>query len=193
MKPSDEGINRTGENQKSKHFLILPAVSEDGEQNGKPGEKLHAQSRDSGFITFVGTATVIIRYAGLTILTDPNFLHSGDHVHLGYGLTSKRLTNPSIELKNLPHIDLIVLSHMHEDHFDRFVQKNLDRNIPIATTDEACEILKGLGVPEALSPENVGNFYPREGGYGFERYCHARTPWSSCHREAFAGSDGLSP
>lgn len=145
MKPSDEGINRTGENQKSKHFLILPAVSEDGEQNGKPGEKLHAQSRDSGFITFVGTATVIIRYAGLTILTDRNFLHSGDHVHLGYGLTSKRLTNPSIELKNLPHIDLIVLSHMHEDHFDRFVQKNLDRNIPIATTDEACEILKGLG------------------------------------------------
>jgi hypothetical protein len=29
----------------------------------------------SGSIFFVGTATVLIRYAGFTILTDPNFLH----------------------------------------------------------------------------------------------------------------------
>ena len=42
----------------------------------------------TGSIFFVGTATVIIRYAGFTILTDPNFLHAGDHVHLGYGLTA---------------------------------------------------------------------------------------------------------
>lgn len=34
---------------------------------------------------------------------------------------------------------------MHEDHFDRFVQKNLDRNIPIVTTSEAGEILEELG------------------------------------------------
>ena len=32
-----------------------------------------------GSIFFVGTATVILRYAGFTILTDPNFLHAGDH------------------------------------------------------------------------------------------------------------------
>ena len=36
----------------------------------------------SGSIFFVGNATVVIRYAGFTILTDPNFLHAGDHVHL---------------------------------------------------------------------------------------------------------------
>src|SRR5215210_2999771 len=42
---------------------------------------------DSGAIFFVGNATVLIRYAGFTILTDPNFLHAGDHVHLGYGLS----------------------------------------------------------------------------------------------------------
>ncbi|HEY0546505.1 MAG TPA: hypothetical protein VGC91_14095 [Pyrinomonadaceae bacterium] len=32
----------------------------------------------SGSIFFVGTATIILRYAGFTILTDPNFLHAGD-------------------------------------------------------------------------------------------------------------------
>jgi hypothetical protein len=29
-----------------------------------------------GSIFFVGTATVLLRYAGFTILTDPNFLQS---------------------------------------------------------------------------------------------------------------------
>lgn len=107
------------------YLLQLPSGQEDADRPA------------TGSITFWGTATVIIRYGDLTILTDPNFLHRGDHVHLGYGLTSERLTNPAIELGNLPPIDLVVLSHMHEDHFDKFVQKNLDRNIPIVTTEEA--------------------------------------------------------
>jgi len=32
-------------------------------------------SFDAGEITFIGTATVLVRYAGFTVLTDPNFLH----------------------------------------------------------------------------------------------------------------------
>ena len=59
----------------------------------------------TGSIFFVGTATVILRYAGFTILTDPNFLHAGDHVHLGYGLTSERLTNPALDIEELPPVD----------------------------------------------------------------------------------------
>ena len=70
-------------------------------------------------IFFVGTATVLIRYAGFTILTDPNFLHAGDHAHLGYGLHSERLTNPAIEIEDLSPLDLVLLSHLHGDHFDR--------------------------------------------------------------------------
>lgn len=99
----------------------------------------------SGRIQFIGTATVLVRYQGFTILTDPNFLHKGEKVHLGYGLTSTRLTNPALDLDKLPPIDLVVLSHMHEDHFDRFVQKHLDKNIPIVTTQEASDALHKLG------------------------------------------------
>jgi len=36
-------------------------------------------------IFFVGTATVILRYAGFTILTDLNFLHVGDYAVLATG------------------------------------------------------------------------------------------------------------
>jgi L-ascorbate metabolism protein UlaG (beta-lactamase superfamily) len=100
---------------------------------------------ERGSIFFVGTATVILRYAGLTILTDPNFLHSGDHVHLGYGLTSKRLTNPAIDIEELPPLDLCVLSHLHGDHFDRIAEAKLDKSLPIITTRHAASSLKGKG------------------------------------------------
>ncbi len=95
-----------------------------------------------GSILFIGTATVLLRYAGFTILTDPNFLHQGDHVHLGGGLTSTRLTNPAVEMDALPPFDFVLLSHLHEDHFDRFVQKNLDKGTIIVTTPEAAVALR---------------------------------------------------
>lgn len=99
----------------------------------------------TGSVRFIGTATVLIQYAGMTILTDPNFLHKGQHVHLGYGLTSERLTNPAVELDAIPSIDLVLLSHMHEDHFDKFVQEKLPKATPIVTTAGAARELEKLG------------------------------------------------
>lgn len=103
---------------------------------------------------FIGTATVLIRYQGFIILTDPNFLHKGDHVHLGYGLTSERKTNPAIAFDDLPPIDLVILSHFHGDHFDQLVQKRLNRAVPIVSTRQAAASLEKLGFTRVtgLSP-----------------------------------------
>lgn len=108
---------------------------------------------ENGSLFFVGNATVILRYAGFTILTDPNFLHQGDHVHLGYGIRSARMTDPAIELEELPPLDLVVLSHMHEDHFDRVVEQKLDKELPIITTPHATDKLKkkGFTLPHPLN------------------------------------------
>lgn len=107
----------------------------------------------TGSIFFIGTATVIIRYAGFTILTDPNFLHSGDHVHLGYGLTSERLTEPAIDIDELPAIDFCVLSHYHGDHFDQIVEEKLRKDLPIVTTTHAAEELKDKDFTQAVALE----------------------------------------
>ena len=104
-----------------------------------------------GSIFFVGTATVILRYGGFTILTDPNFLHKGDHVHLGYGLRSERLTEPALSLEQLPPVDFVLLSHMHGDHFDHVVSERLDKRIPILTTKHAAASLKGLGFERPIA------------------------------------------
>src|SRR5579883_1730367 len=81
-----------------------------------PTRRVESHSLD---ITFIGTATLLLRFGGITLLTDPNFLHHGEKVHLGYGLSATRRTDPAIEIDQLPPLDLVLLSHMHEDHFDR--------------------------------------------------------------------------
>lgn len=105
---------------------------------------------------FIGTATVLIRYAGFTILTDPNFLHRGEYVHLGYGLRSRRMTEPAIDLEALPSVDLVVLSHLHEDHFDRRVERDLDHTLPIVTTTRASESLAGKGFRRSIGLHTWG-------------------------------------
>lgn len=95
-----------------------------------------------GSVLFIGTATVLLQYAGFTILTDPNFLHQGEQVHLGYGIRSTRLTNPALDLQQLPPIDFVLLSHFHEDHFDRRVARELDRGTPIITPPQAALALR---------------------------------------------------
>ncbi len=100
---------------------------------------------ENGSIFFIGTATVLLRYAGFTILTDPNFLHQGDHIHVGYGLKAVRQTNPAIELDHLPSLDFVLLSHLHEDHFDRLVAKKLDKGVPIVTISKAAQALRKKG------------------------------------------------
>lgn len=97
---------------------------------------------EHGSIFFIGTATVLIQYAGFTILTDPNFVHRGDHIHIGYGMQAVRLTNPAINMDQLPPLDFVLLSHFHEDHFDRLVEKQLDKGVPIVTTPHASLALR---------------------------------------------------
>jgi L-ascorbate metabolism protein UlaG (beta-lactamase superfamily) len=69
---------------------------------------------ENASLMFVGNATTILEWDGIRLLTDPNFLHAGDHVHLGPGVTAERLKNPAVELENLPRIDVVLLSHYHE-------------------------------------------------------------------------------
>jgi L-ascorbate metabolism protein UlaG (beta-lactamase superfamily) len=113
---------------------------------------------ERGSILFVGTATVILRYAGFTILTDPNFLHAGDHVHLGYGMTSERLTEPALDIDELPPVDFVVLSHYHGDHFDQIVERRLDKRLPIITTNHAAAKLRAKGFREARGLETWETF-----------------------------------
>lgn len=112
-------------------------------------------------VTFVGNATTLIscgRGDGdersreqINLLTDPNFLHRGQHAYLGYGLLSKRLRDPALDIDQLPPLDGVLLSHMHGDHWDRVAQRRLDHALPILTTPHAAKRLHHRGFGQALA------------------------------------------
>lgn len=102
-------------------------------------------------MTFVGNATTLISAGGVTLLTDPNFLHRGQHAYLGYGLLSKRRREPALDIDGLPPVDAIVLSHMHGDHWDRVAQGGLDKGLPVVTTPHAAKRLVRRGFGNAVA------------------------------------------
>jgi L-ascorbate metabolism protein UlaG (beta-lactamase superfamily) len=101
-------------------------------------------------LLFIGTATTLLCYGGLTLLTDPNFLHRGQRAYLGRGLTAKRLTEPAVRVEELPDLDAIVLSHLHGDHWDRVAARGLPRELPIVTTPHAARRLRWRGRRQAI-------------------------------------------
>jgi L-ascorbate metabolism protein UlaG (beta-lactamase superfamily) len=108
--------------------------------------------RGPASLTFVGTATTLLRLGTFTVLTDPNFLHQGQRAYLGKGLWSRRLTEPALQPADLPPLDAVVLSHLHGDHFDRVARRHLARTQPVLTTPPAARTLQRWGFAvEALS------------------------------------------
>lgn len=101
-------------------------------------------------MTFGGTATTLLRLGRFTVLTDPNFLHRGERVHLGYGLFSKRRTEPAILPAELPPLNCVLLSHLHGDHFDRVARNRLARELPIVTTPPAAGRLERWGFQASI-------------------------------------------
>jgi L-ascorbate metabolism protein UlaG (beta-lactamase superfamily) len=99
------------------------------------GDRLH----------FIGTATTVMSLGSFTLLTDPNFLHRGQRAYLGWGLSTRRLTDPAIEPEGLPALDAVLLSHLHGDHFDRVSRKRLDRSAPVLSTPHAVRRLGSWG------------------------------------------------
>ena len=68
-------------------------------------------------IVWVGHATALIRLGHRFVLTDPNLS--------GSILIQPRVTPPSLTAEELPPVQLVVLSHLHVDHFDLPTLKKL--------------------------------------------------------------------
>ncbi|MCW2525200.1 MAG: L-ascorbate metabolism protein UlaG, beta-lactamase superfamily, partial [Pseudonocardiales bacterium] len=111
-------------------------------------------------LQFIGTATMLLKLGPFTLLTDPNFLHKGQRAYLGHGLTSKRRTEPAIDIEQVPELTAVILSHMHGDHWDRVAKRGLPRDVPVLTTSKAAKALRrqGFRAPRAMTTWSSQSF-----------------------------------
>jgi len=68
-------------------------------------------------VTWVGHATILLQMGGLNVLTDPHFSDRATPLPF-IGIGAKRHQPPGIALADLPHIDMVLISHNHYDHLD---------------------------------------------------------------------------
>ncbi len=98
---------------------------------------------------WIGHATVLINFFGTKIITDPVFSGRVGLNLLGLAtLGPKRLVAPALSIKELPPIDLILLSHAHMDHLDIPSLGQFDRSIPVVMAKNTADVLENLGRKE---------------------------------------------
>ena len=73
-------------------------------------------------VTFIGHASFFVQIGGRSVLIDPNFAR--------WLFVLKRLRRPGLRVRDLPPIDLVLVTHAHFDHLHRpslraIVQNNL--------------------------------------------------------------------
>ncbi|WGJ14785.1 MBL fold metallo-hydrolase [Methylocapsa sp. D3K7] len=85
---------------------------------------------------------MLINFFGVVILTDP-VLFSRIGIRLpGLTLGPKRLTEPALTIRELPNIDILLLSHAHFDHLDMRTLHQFDRSTTVITASRTGELLR---------------------------------------------------
>ena len=82
------------------------------------------QNRSATSATWIGHATVLMQVAGLNLITDPVFSERASP--LSFMGPRRRVPLP-MTLAQLPHIDVVLISHNHYDHLDRASVQQLNR------------------------------------------------------------------
>jgi L-ascorbate metabolism protein UlaG (beta-lactamase superfamily) len=94
---------------------------------------------------WLGHATILLRIDGQTVLTDPVLFSK---VGIGLGLITagpQRLVAPALSVRELPPIDLLLISHAHFDHLDLPTLARLPKTIPVITAHHVGDLIRDLG------------------------------------------------
>jgi L-ascorbate metabolism protein UlaG (beta-lactamase superfamily) len=88
-------------------------------------------SGDRLTVSWLGHATVLLNLLGTSIVTDPVL---EPRVGIGRGLAKlgpRRLVRPALRARELPPLDLVLLSHAHMDHTDLGTLRSIGREVPV--------------------------------------------------------------
>jgi|SRR6185437_12698970 len=96
-------------------------------------------------LTYIGTATLLIEFAGLRFLTDPAFDPPGTYTTGPVTLT--KIASPAIDVSSLGRIAAVLLSHDHHfDNLDHAGRKLLPSATRVLTTTAGAQRLGGNAI-----------------------------------------------
>lgn len=96
-------------------------------------------------VSWVGHSTFLINLEGTMILTDPVFSEKIGISLLGLTTVGiRRFVPPALPIRELPPIDLILVSHAHMDHYDIPSLRELPSDIPRILARDTSEFVDGL-------------------------------------------------
>lgn len=96
--------------KKARQFSKLVRHSALTPRTGKPRIPVFARPGQLG-ITFIGHSGFFIQMGGQNVVIDPNFAR--------WLFVLKRLRHPGLRIRDLPRIDVVLVSHAHFDHLHR--------------------------------------------------------------------------
>ena len=84
------------------------------------------QNRAHTSATWIGHATVLMQVRGVNLITDPVFSHRVSPVSF---VGPQRKVALPMAITDLPHIDVVLISHNHYDHLDKESVSQLNRQL----------------------------------------------------------------
>lgn len=90
-----------------------------------PPEDLH--------VTWIGHASLLVQFEGLTILTDPVFeTYCGPQYKIINKFGYKRYREAACQVDDLKHLDVVIISHNHFDHLESTAVEKISKKFPKA-------------------------------------------------------------
>ena len=96
--------------KKAKQFSKLVRHSAVTARTGRASKPVLAKPGQMG-LTFIGHSSFFLQIGGQNIVIDPNYAK--------WIFVLKRLRRPGVKLRDLPAIDIVLVSHAHFDHLHR--------------------------------------------------------------------------
>ncbi|MFI0844254.1 MBL fold metallo-hydrolase [Mesorhizobium sp. IMUNJ 23232] len=116
-------------------------------------------------------ATLTLTYAGRTILIDPDF--GPRHSRVSF---TSRSRNPMVELPEsidtiLQGVELVIVSHLHQDHFDTIARQSVPKTLPLICQPGDETTIRDLGFTSVTPLTDIINWHGilltrREGSHG---------------------------
>jgi len=138
-RPDNQVSLKPGEGWHKRNFLAEVLIPSLFEKRGglRPRTIFPELSPGQICITWIGHASFLIQTPEHSVLIDPNWAK--------WLKVVKRLKLPGVELRDLPDVDLVLVTHAHFDHLDRKTLRAVASEQPIVVPRNVGKLVHGLG------------------------------------------------